>query len=307
MDPEKNQFSSVAPRWNEVEDEARTLPVLRAVALLNTQVLEVISETVVAVPAAGVVGLFVGSFLNVVVYRTPRGLSVVAPRSFCPTCDRQLEWWENVPLVSWIVLRGQCRTCHERISVRYPMVELITGITFAFVTWGWHGKAPAIGYCGLAATLITIACVEYGGLRSPLSIAAIGVAVSEGALLLAAGLQQHWRLGVGSVIGLALAAILYGLLRTRDPECADRRGHGRSALLVAGVWIGGLGTVPIAVGIGVSVGIYLACLAVGQPRQANPPNRAHVGPSRTALPSVVVVPLVTAIGAGLAVSLIIAR
>ena len=80
----------------------------------------------VALPLAGVVGLFVGSFLNVVVYRAPLGLSVAAPRSFCPTCERQLHWWENVPVVSWLALRGRCHTCHQPISVRYPLVELAT-------------------------------------------------------------------------------------------------------------------------------------------------------------------------------------
>ena len=82
---------------------------------------------------AGVVGLFIGSFLNVVVYRAPLGLSVSTPRSFCPTCDRQLVWWENVPLISWLALRGRCHTCHEPISVRYPLVEATTAVAFAFV------------------------------------------------------------------------------------------------------------------------------------------------------------------------------
>ena len=71
-----------------------------------------------AIPRAGVVGLFVGSFLNVVVYRTPLGLSVSAPRSFCPTCRRQLTWWENVPIGSWVALRGRCRTCRAVQSPR---------------------------------------------------------------------------------------------------------------------------------------------------------------------------------------------
>ncbi len=117
---------------------------------------------------AGIVGLFIGSFLNVVVYRAPLGLSVSSPRSFCPTCDRQLVWWENVPVVSWLALRGRCHTCHEPISARYPLVEATTAVAFAFVAWGWHGSLITAGYCVLAATAISVGLIEYGGHRSPL-------------------------------------------------------------------------------------------------------------------------------------------
>src|SRR5664279_5390153 len=122
----------------------------------------------VAIPLAGVVGLFVGSFLNVVIYRAPLGLSVAAPRSFCPTCGRQLKWWENVPVVSWALLRGRCRTCRQPISARYPLVELATGTVFSLVTWGWHGTLVSAGYCALAAGMIAVGLIEYGGQRAPL-------------------------------------------------------------------------------------------------------------------------------------------
>ncbi len=266
-----------------------------------------ISEAVVAIPAAGIIGLFVGSFLNVVVYRAPRRLSVVAPRSFCPTCERQLEWWENVPVGSWVLLRGRCRTCHQRISPRYPLVELLTGITFAFVTWGWYGTAPAVGYCGLAATMVAIACIEYGGLRSPFSIAAIGVGASEVAVLVAAGFRDHWRVGLGSIVGLALAVVVYGALLFRDPACTDNRGHGRSALLVAGAWIGGLGTLPIAAGVASSILTYLACLFSERLVHRKADAGARVGRADTTLPPALATPLVTAVCVGLAVSLITAR
>lgn len=73
-------------------------------------------------------GLCIGSFLNVAIYRMPRKLSVMEPRrSFCPECGTQLLWWENIPVLSWIFLRGKCRTCGAAISVRYPFVELLSG------------------------------------------------------------------------------------------------------------------------------------------------------------------------------------
>jgi leader peptidase (prepilin peptidase) / N-methyltransferase len=274
---------------------------------LNTRVLEAISEAAVAVPAAGLAGLFVGSFLNVVVYRAPRGLSVVAPRSFCPTCQRQLEWWENVPLVSWILLRARCHSCHHRISARYPLVELLTGIAFAFVTWEWHGTAPAVGYCALAATMLAVACIEYDGLRAPLSISAVGAGGAEIALFVAAGIDQRWRLGVGSAAGLVIGVAAYSVLRSRDPKAVERLGHGRSALLVAGSWIGGLGAVAIVVGTASSIGIYLACILSVRISRTSTDVRSRGDRGSPALPPVVAVPLVTAIGVGLVVSLIIAR
>jgi leader peptidase (prepilin peptidase)/N-methyltransferase len=77
---------------------------------------------------AAVLGLAMGSFLNVVLYRLPRGLSVVRPRSRCPGCGTTLHSVDNIPVLSWLLLRGRCRTCRCRISIRYPLVEATTGL-----------------------------------------------------------------------------------------------------------------------------------------------------------------------------------
>jgi leader peptidase (prepilin peptidase)/N-methyltransferase len=84
---------------------------------------------------AGLLGLAFGSFLNVCVSRWPKGESVVHPRSHCRNCGRTLKWWENVPLVSWLALRGSCRTCGARISWRYVVVETAVGVLWAIVVW----------------------------------------------------------------------------------------------------------------------------------------------------------------------------
>jgi leader peptidase (prepilin peptidase) / N-methyltransferase len=85
------------------------------------------------VALAFVVGAVVGSFLNVVIHRLPRGESLVHPRSRCPGCGKQIASYDNVPIVSWLALRGRCRHCGEPISPRYPVVELLTALTFAAV------------------------------------------------------------------------------------------------------------------------------------------------------------------------------
>ncbi len=91
------------------------------------------------VAAAIVIGLLFGSFLNVCIYRIPRDLSVVAPRSFCPECGEGIRWHDNIPLLSYALLRGRCRACGKPIGLRYPIVELTTAILFAAVAirYGW--------------------------------------------------------------------------------------------------------------------------------------------------------------------------
>jgi leader peptidase (prepilin peptidase) / N-methyltransferase len=82
-----------------------------------------------------VLGTIVGSFLNVVVYRLPRGLSIVHPGSRCPACNHPIRWYDNVPIIGWLFLRGHCRDCGSAISVRYPLVELSLGLMFLAVGW----------------------------------------------------------------------------------------------------------------------------------------------------------------------------
>lgn len=85
------------------------------------------------VAIAGILGLAIGSFLNVVVYRLPRGLSLLRPGSACPSCGAPVKWYDNIPVVSWIALRARCRNCRQPISIRYPLIELATGALFAIV------------------------------------------------------------------------------------------------------------------------------------------------------------------------------
>jgi leader peptidase (prepilin peptidase)/N-methyltransferase len=93
--------------------------------------------------AAAVFGLLTGSFLNVCIYRLPRDLSVIVPRSFCPECGKSIAWYDNVPLLSYALLRAHCRSCGKGIGIRYPLVELLTGAlcVWTVARYGWSLEA----------------------------------------------------------------------------------------------------------------------------------------------------------------------
>ena len=98
-------------------------------------------------------GLVVGSFLNVVIFRLPRGESIVFPGSHCPVCGAAVKPWDNLPILSYLILRGECRSCGERISLRYPAVELANGLLFGAVAWlfgpSWIGLVMMVFVAGL--------------------------------------------------------------------------------------------------------------------------------------------------------------
>lgn len=100
-------------------------------------------EILLAVVTTGLVFIFgaaVGSFLNVVIYRLPASLSLLHPPSHCPKCSHRLGITENVPILGWLWLKGRCRWCKAQISLRYPSVELLTGLLFCFIFWHLNGQ-----------------------------------------------------------------------------------------------------------------------------------------------------------------------
>lgn len=155
---------------------------------------------------AAALGLAIGSFLNVVIYRVPRGLSVARPGSFCPTCGTPVRGYDNVPVVSWLVLRGRCRHCGEPISARYPLVELVTGALFAAVAWalGPHWAVP--GMCVLGATSLSLAAVELDGEVPPPELAWVGTGLGVALLAVAAGADHRWWHLVAALVAVAVAA-----------------------------------------------------------------------------------------------------
>ena len=131
----------------------------------------------------GLLGLLVGSFLNVVIHRLPKmmerrwaadyaemsgqevapleAFNLVVPRSRCPDCGHQIGWYENIPVLSYLFLRGKCSQCSKPISARYPLVELVTGGLFAWCVWNW-GLTPTAGaWCLFTAALVTLTLIDW--------------------------------------------------------------------------------------------------------------------------------------------------
>jgi leader peptidase (prepilin peptidase)/N-methyltransferase len=112
------------------------------------------------VGGAFVYGLIIGSFLNVVIHRVPRGESIVTPRSRCPDCGHPIPWYENIPILSYLALGGRCRACRQPISPRYAAVELLTGLVFAGLISYLHWSLPFLKYMVFAALMIALAFID---------------------------------------------------------------------------------------------------------------------------------------------------
>jgi leader peptidase (prepilin peptidase)/N-methyltransferase len=106
------------------------------------------------------VGAVVGSFLNVVIARTPRGQSIVSPGSRCPRCGNRIAWFDNIPIFSWLLLRARCRRCGLSISVRYPVVELLTGLLAVALVRTQGVTWAALGYFAFAAALLALSYID---------------------------------------------------------------------------------------------------------------------------------------------------
>jgi leader peptidase (prepilin peptidase)/N-methyltransferase len=160
---------------------------------------------------AGLFGLMVGSFLNVVIHRVPLKQSVVHPRSRCPGCGTQLAERDNVPVLSWLLLRGRCRTCAMPISARYPLVELLTGALFAGVgaRFGADWAVPA--FVVFTACLLAVAFIDLEHFIVPNKVLLATVAIGGPLVVLAAAADgwHHLRDAlVAAVVGFVLLLIV---------------------------------------------------------------------------------------------------
>jgi leader peptidase (prepilin peptidase) / N-methyltransferase len=239
---------------------------------------------------AALLGLAFGSFLNVCLSRWPEGESVVKPRSHCRNCGRTLAWWENVPLVSWVVLRGRCRTCDEKISWRYPLVELAVGALWACTIWQAFNPYDAMGLpseklpiaaidtvCHLIFfwLLVALAVLDAEHLWLPNWLTWPGIALGLLLVNIERDLNEHaLKIGIGYVAGallsllqiLAAAGLIliirwtYWLIRRREGI-----GLGDAKLMaMLGAWLGLSGAL-LSFAIGVLLGAVFALVVLCVP------------------------------------------
>ncbi|WP_345761937.1 prepilin peptidase [Diaminobutyricibacter sp. McL0608] len=213
---------------------------------------------VFGIAAVGVFGLLIGSFLNVVAYRVPAGRSIVFPPSACPNCGHEITAIDNIPVLSWLVLRGKCRNCTEPISARYPIVEALTGVFFAVVAWWfWAGPAASsvpivarilelVAFLYLAAISVVLALIDLDTRRLPNAIVLpsylVGAALLGISAFIAGDLSTLVSAGVGMAALFAfylVAALVYpGGMGFGDVKLAG----------VLGLFLGFLGWGPLIVG-----------------------------------------------------------
>lgn len=209
----------------------------------------------------GVTGLSIGSFLNVVVYRVPRGVSIVRPASACPGCGMQIRARDNVPVLSWLLLGRRCRECRIPISARYPLVEALTALAFVIVALAF---APAVvgaeglpatlaaaltlaAYLVLAAVSIALSAIDLELRRLPNPIVLTAFVAGAGLLVPAIVLSGRTELLVSAGVGVGASFLFYLLLALIGPG-----GMGMGDVKLAGVlglYLGALGWAPLVVGV----------------------------------------------------------
>jgi leader peptidase (prepilin peptidase)/N-methyltransferase len=201
-----------------------------------------------------VFGLIIGSFLNVVIYRVPRHESLVRPRSHCPGCGEAIRWFDNIPVASWLLLRGRCRSCDNHISLRYPLVETFTAASFSLATWRFGVSWQALLAWFVVAILVCLALIDMDSMIIPSAISLPGAAIG-----LAASIAMHpdkWWVYLASAAG---AAAFCFLLAVGWPGGGMGGGDVTMALFVGSV----LGYPAVLVGFflaflaGTVVGLYI--------------------------------------------------
>jgi leader peptidase (prepilin peptidase)/N-methyltransferase len=165
-------------------------------------------------------GLVVGSFLNVVIHRVPEKQSVVRPRSRCPRCQTTLKPWDNVPVVSWLLLHGRCRNCHGAISIRYPLVEVATAALFVAAALRLGDDDPAVlpAFLVVFAALLAISAVDLERFIVPNRILSPALFMSAPLLVVAAVIDGDWSSLLGAALGGVLAWVLLFAIHMASPK-----------------------------------------------------------------------------------------
>lgn len=218
------------------------------------------------IPAATLLGLLLGSFYNVCIYRYRSGESIAFPPSHCPQCKGRLRFWELVPVISYLLLRGQCARCHAPISIRYPLVELLSGLAAGLLAWRYGPTLAFLVYLGFTGMLIVASGIDLDSFILPDGITLGGAVLAAPAAVLVLGMSWADVL-IGALVGGG--TFLAVLLIFKHLRGVDGMGYGDVKLmLMLGALCGPLGLPLITLVAGVSaLGAFLV-VACFLPREA---------------------------------------
>jgi leader peptidase (prepilin peptidase)/N-methyltransferase len=219
---------------------------------------------------AAIVGVCVGSFLNVCIYRLPRGQSLSSPPSRCPSCERPLRWYHNIPIVSWLALRGRCAHCRAPISMQYPVIELVTALMWVLIVWmtpvGWLLVSRLV----LATALIVLFMIDLEHQLLPNAITLPGIAAGLAFSLVAPPGPTESVLGIllGGGVLYAIAAAYYLIRKEEGMGMGDVK-----MLAMVGAFLGWravLLTLVLSSFAGAVIGVAMMSLQKGTMRYALP-------------------------------------
>jgi len=211
-------------------------------------------------------GMVFGSFLNVVIYRLPRGQSLLRPRSYCPSCGVTIRWFDNVPLLSFLLLRGRCRACRARISPRYPAVELTSGALAAGVAARFGVTLIGAEALVLVMLLLPLAAIDLEHHLLPDALTLPGIALGLAGSL-AGGITPIGDALIGAVVGAVLPCVV--LVVYRWLRGVEGMGLGDVKLLaMIGAFLGWRGML-LSLGIGSTLGasVGIALMLAGRGRR----------------------------------------
>ena len=202
------------------------------------------------------VGLCIGSFLNVLIYRLPRRLSIVRPGSACPTCGHKLSWWENIPVISFLLLRGKCRKCSCNISWKYPIVEILTATLCTCLWFRFHFNIFLfLGYVYFVCVLIAIFFIDLEHYIIPDWLSIPGIVIGIIMFALVQGMSP-----IDSLIGAIVGAGLLECIRLAYYFVTKREGMGFGDVKLMGMIGAFLGWfyIPIVIFISAALGTLYA-------------------------------------------------
>lgn len=234
---------------------------------------------------SGVVGAMLGSFLNVCVYRMPKGLSVVRPGSACPKCSTPIKWYDNIPVLSWLALGAKCRTCKNPIHWQYPLVELITCLLFLAVYWKFGMTLASPIYMVLAAALVLVTFIDLADWTIPNEVTFPGIPLGIVCSLVAMLYPESGLLlddPLMSFLGLIIGGGSLWLLDIFSGLVFKKRGMGFGdvkLLAMLGAFFGPLGVlVIIVIGsfFGSAIGIAMILIKKGKPTDGPAPKEGEV-------------------------------